>query len=225
MITPKSLPAHPSLESLRKQAKQLAREIAAGKPDAIARARGQLPDSAPPISRRDAQLVLAREYGFPGWRELMAEAQQRVGLGLEWAASEAHRIIHDNDVKGLQELLAEYPALLSWQDQANSGGLLAMATNSFGDSGDPAREQQFTRAACAELLIDAGAIVAPSTCDGLIDSRARGLLQLFQRKGVLPRTLKFFAALGDLEAVRARLDAAGEDFASVHAAFWSACSR
>jgi hypothetical protein len=43
MITPKILPARPSLESLHKQAKKLARETAAGKPAAVARARVQLP--------------------------------------------------------------------------------------------------------------------------------------------------------------------------------------
>ena len=46
MTTLKSLPARPSLESLRKQAKRLAREAS--------------------LSHRDAQLALAREYGFAG---------------------------------------------------------------------------------------------------------------------------------------------------------------
>ena len=39
MTASKSLPARPSLESLRKQAKKLARDIAAGDAGAIARAR------------------------------------------------------------------------------------------------------------------------------------------------------------------------------------------
>ena len=81
----------------------------------------------------------------------------------------------------------------------------------------------FTRAACAELLIDAGAVVTPSVCEGLLQSRARGLLQLFQRKGLLPRTLKFLAALGDLDAVRTALDENGNDLATVNEAFVCAC--
>jgi hypothetical protein len=44
MTASKSLPARPSLESLCKQAKKLARDIAAGDADAIARARMQVPD-------------------------------------------------------------------------------------------------------------------------------------------------------------------------------------
>src|SRR6202008_4151395 len=119
---------------------------------------------------RDAQLVLAREYGFPGWQDLVREVKQRLGRGLEWAVSQARRRIHDNDIEGLRQLLAEYTALLSWRSDENDGGLLGMATESYGDSFDPFREQMFTRAACAELLLDAGAVVSPSGCDGLIAS-------------------------------------------------------
>src|SRR5438105_4729385 len=186
-MTTSKLPARPSLESLRKQAKKLARGIAAGDPGAIDQARAHLPKAKLPLSQRDAQLVLAREYGFPGWQDMIKEVKQRLGKGLEWAVSQAHRCIHDNDVEGLRQLLAEYPALLSWRADENDGGLLGMATESYGDSRDPAREQVFTRAACAELLIDAGAVVAPSVCDGLIFSRTKGLLDLFHRKGILPR--------------------------------------
>src|SRR5438128_2427928 len=214
MTTPKSLPARPSLESLRKQAKKLARDIAAGDAGAIARARLQLPSVDLPLSQRNAQLVLAREYGFAGWQDLTAEVSKRLGNGLEWAAAaQARRVIHDNDVERLKQLLAEYPALLSWQghDWDSKGGLLGIATGAYGDAGDPERERWFTRAASAELLIDAGAVVTPSACEGLLESRARGLLQLFQHKGLLPRTLKFQSALGDLDAVRTALDKNGND--------------
>src|SRR5215470_13143246 len=206
MTTSKSLPARPSLESLRKQAKKLVRDIAAGNEAAIARARMQLPDVNLPLTQRNAQLVLAREYGYAGWQDLTAEVSKRLGHGLEWAATQAGRAIHDNDVERLKQLLAEYPRLLSWQSDHSEGGLLGIATNSYSDSFDPNREQVFTRVACAEVLIDAGAVVIPSVCEGLIMSRARGLLQLFRRKGLLPRTLKFHSALGDLDAVRSSLD-------------------
>src|SRR5882724_1054212 len=174
-MTTSKLPARPSLESLRKQAKKLARGILVGHASAIARARAQLPQAELPLSQRDAQLVLAREYGFPGWQDLVKEVKQRLGRGLEWAVSEARRIIHDNDIDGLRQLLAEYPALLSWRAEDNDRGLLGMATGSFGDSGDPFREEHFTRLVCAEFLLDAGAIVAPSVCHSLINSRAKGL--------------------------------------------------
>jgi hypothetical protein len=129
-----------------------------------------------------------------------------LGSGLEWAVAEGDRLIHDNDTERLKHLLAEYPALLSWRADKKGRGVLGMATGAYGDAGDPQREEWFTRGACAELLIDAGAVVGPSVCESILQSRARGLLELFQRKGLLPRTLKFFAALGDLDAVRIALD-------------------
>src|SRR6266542_2034681 len=171
MTPSKSLPVRPSLESLRKQAKKLARDIAAGDAAAIARARAQLPNVDLPLTQRNAQLVIAREYGYAGWQDLTAEVSKRLGKGFEWAVAQARRIIHDNDVERLKELLAEYPALLSWED--DDGGLLGMATGAYGDAGDAQREQWFTRGACAELLIDAGAVVMPSVCEGLLQSRAK----------------------------------------------------
>src|SRR5262245_25787558 len=222
-MTASKLPARPSLESLRKQSKKLAHGIAAGDAGAIARARAQLPEAKLPLSMRDAQLVLAREYGFAGWKDLIKEVKQRLGRGLEWAVSEARRIIHDNDVEGLRQLLAESPALLSWRAEDSERGLLGMATGSFGDSGDPVSEEHFTRFACAELLLDAGAAVAPSVCEGLIHSRARKLIDLFQRRGLLPRSLKFLTALGDVDGVRARLETNADDLAVVNEAFTYAC--
>jgi hypothetical protein len=223
MTTSRSLPARPSLESLRKQAKKLARDIAAGDAAAIARARAQLPHVDLSLSQRNAQLVLAREYGYAGWQDLTAEVSKRLGTGLEWATAQARSVIHDNDVERLKQLLAEYPALLSWQGNDSDCGLLGIATSSYGDSFDPNREQTFTRAECAELLIDAGAVVKPSVCERLIESRARGLLQLFRRKGLLPRTLTFLVALGDLDAVRTALDEKENDLAAVNDAFMCAC--
>jgi len=200
----KSLPARPSLESLRKQAKKLARDRS--------------------VSLRDAQFVLAREYGFVGWQDLTAEVSKRLGRGLEWAVAQARRIIHDNDIEALKQLLAEYPDLLTWHGDADDSGLLGMATGAYGDAFDPEREKNFTRAACAELLIDAGAIVTAAVPEGILRSRARGLLQLFQRKGLLPRTLKFHAALGDLDTVRSAQADNANDFAIVNEAFVRACS-
>jgi hypothetical protein len=199
----KSLPARPSLESLRKQSKKIARDRS--------------------VSLRDAQLVLAREYGFAGWQDLTAEVSTRLGKGLEWAVAQAEQAIHDNDVERVKQLLAEHPALLSWQDDENQKSLLGFATGAYGDAGDAQREEWFTRGACAELLIDAGAVVTPSVVNGLLDSRARGLLELFQRKGLLPRTLKFVAALGRHDDVRAALEENDHDLTTVNEAFVCAC--
>ena len=224
MTPSKSLPHRPSLESLRKQAKKLARDIDAGDTDAIARAQLQLPNIELPLTQRNAQLVIAREYGFAGWHDLTAEVRKRLGNELERAAAHAQRAIHSNDVERLKQLLAEYPALLSWRDVGAERGLLGIATDSYGDSFNSLSEQHFTRAVCAELLIDAGAVVIPSVCEEILSSRARGLLQMFQRRGLLPRTLKFFAALGGIDAVRTALDENENDLHAVAEAFATACN-
>jgi len=101
MATPTPLPDRPSMASMRKQAKALARAITAGEPAAVTRAQAHLPDLQSSASLRDAQLVLAREYGFTGWADLQREVLVRSGQGLEWAADQAEQAIHDDDVDGL----------------------------------------------------------------------------------------------------------------------------
>lgn len=227
MTPSKFLRSHSSFEAIRKQAKKLARQFAAGDPDALARVHVRLPAPILPLSLRDAQLVLAREYGFTGWQDLRAAVIRLEDKGLESAAAEAERAIHGNSVERLAELIREYPALLSWRG-ASGESLLGFATDSFGDSGDTYREQMFTRLECAEFLLDAGAIANPAIWESAIRARARGVLQLLSRKGVLPRSLDPLAALGDYDGVRDCLDASrtrssGDD-AAVTRAFLIACA-
>lgn len=220
MTPSKSLPSHPSFESLRKQARKLAGQFAAGEPEALARVHLQLPAPALPLTLRDAQLVLAREYGFAGWQDLRAAVLRLEGKGLEWAVAEAERTIHGNTVERLRQLLQEYPALLSWRGDSGES-ILSFATGSFGDSGEPSREQAFTRIECAEFLLEAGATVEPCIWQAAIRARAKGVLQLLWRNGVLPRTLDVLSALGDENGVRERL--AESDAAAVTHAFLTAC--
>lgn len=64
MTTP--LPAAPSLEQLRKQARELARERRAG------------PE---PLRLSDAQRIIAREYGFASWPRLKAYVERVTTTG------------------------------------------------------------------------------------------------------------------------------------------------
>lgn len=221
MTQSKFLPSNASFEFIRKQAKKLVRQIAESDPDALARVHTQLPAPTLPLTLRDAQLVLAREYGFAGWHDLRAAVLRLEGKGLEWAAAEAERAIHDNSIERLTQLVREYPALLSWRDDSGES-LLGFATGSFGDSGDPFREQMFTRLECAEFLLDSGAIASPEIWEGAIRARAKGVLQLLSRKGVLPRKLDILAALGDYGGVQDCLPSA--DAAVVTQSFITACS-
>jgi hypothetical protein len=90
--------------------------------------------------------------------------------------------------------------LLSWRRE--DGRVFLHATTAYAnDVFDPAREQTFYRPQCTELLIYAGALIEPSVWEGVIGTGASGMMQVLQRKGVLPRTLPVLAALGDLEGV------------------------
>lgn len=77
---PKQFPIQPSLEHFRKQAKQLLRDIRSGVTEAIARAHRSHPrwanttDLSRAFSLHDAQLVVAREFGFASWRRLQDAA-------------------------------------------------------------------------------------------------------------------------------------------------------
>jgi hypothetical protein len=68
------LPPRPNLEFEHKEAKALLRRLRAGDPDALARARARHAaiDASAPVRIRlaDAQLVIAREYGFTSWPRL-----------------------------------------------------------------------------------------------------------------------------------------------------------
>jgi len=67
-----SLPARPSLEQLRKQAKELLRGYRAGDRSVVERVQAQhhRAISAKRVALAEVQLVLAREYGFASWAKL-----------------------------------------------------------------------------------------------------------------------------------------------------------
>jgi ankyrin repeat protein len=85
-VTP-SLLAAPSLDQLRRQARELQRAHAAGDPAAVARAAAHRADAAKPLKLAGAQHVLAREYGFASWPKLRAYVERvtTYGASLEHA--------------------------------------------------------------------------------------------------------------------------------------------
>lgn len=87
MSAHRNLPARPSLEFEKKEAKALLRRLRAGESDALARARERhapFAHTAPDQFRlADALLIQAREYGFTSWPRLVRylEELERVRLG------------------------------------------------------------------------------------------------------------------------------------------------
>jgi hypothetical protein len=67
------LPERPHLDQLRRQARELLRAAEAGEPHA----RGRLLDVSDRVTLSAAQVVIAREYGFPSWPALHAEVTRR----------------------------------------------------------------------------------------------------------------------------------------------------
>ena len=130
----KTLPENASLGQLRAQAKELRRAYAGGNPAALARLRAARPDADPAAEPqlRDAQFVIAREYGFDGWRELVEAAvrQQSGGRDLHrWFAVELNNGTWDALDAGLSEaspreereqaLYAAYASTYHWLQAGN----------------------------------------------------------------------------------------------------------
>lgn len=71
-----SLPSRPSLDQLRRQAKELRDAARAGDPNALERVHRYTAPEAP-VLLSGAQLTVAREYGFASWNKLKAEVEAR----------------------------------------------------------------------------------------------------------------------------------------------------
>jgi hypothetical protein len=133
----KTLPAQADLGQLRAQAKELKRAYAGGSPAAVGRVRTVHPQAQAEIQLRDAQLVIAREHGFDGWRDLAAAvvAQQSGGKDLHrWFGVELNNSTWDMIDNGLsadspevereQALYAAYASTYHWMQAgtvANQG--------------------------------------------------------------------------------------------------------
>jgi ankyrin repeat protein len=88
-----SLPAQPDLEHLKKQAKLLLRDVRARQPEALQVIVAFHPRPTEFSSLRDAQLTLARRYGFSDWDQLRKECELRQLRGAA-LAEQAERLVH-----------------------------------------------------------------------------------------------------------------------------------
>jgi hypothetical protein len=110
----RGLPAQPHLDVPKEQARQLLQQCKARSTDALDRVRRQHPklhtaDDDTMITRlklSDAQLVIAREYGFSSWTKL----KQRITGNT--VAELIDKAIRANDAAKVTQLLTSYPNLL-----------------------------------------------------------------------------------------------------------------
>ena len=104
----RSLPDRPDLGQQKKQAKELLKSFTAGDAEAGARVRAVLPDKKR-ITLADAQLVLAREYGFASWAALKhhVDAQGTETNPIEQVQDAFHR----GDAGAVRRLVKQHPKL------------------------------------------------------------------------------------------------------------------
>ena len=101
-----TLPSHPNLEIQRKRAKELLRAAWQGDADAVARVGALHPHPPPPddLKLADAQLVIARGYGFESWPALTRKIASLTGTHVEQFLS----ALNDGDVERVRSLLRNH---------------------------------------------------------------------------------------------------------------------
>lgn len=111
-----ALPARPSLRQLQTRAKDLVKQLKQNDPVAVARLRASHPDFAAlppgamlsePPKLHDAQLVIAREQGFPSWAKMRAELERATLARLADA-------VRGGDVSQARALLRQNPTLVNF---------------------------------------------------------------------------------------------------------------
>jgi uncharacterized protein (TIGR03067 family) len=123
----KNLPARPNLDHLRRQAKTLLKQLAAGNPDAKRAFVDHLPalkNGVAALRLADAQSVVARQSGYASWPALSRHVEQLRGLEGEWhmdrlelqgtvVPSEGVKLLMDGDRFRVESVEATYEGVFT----------------------------------------------------------------------------------------------------------------
>ena len=177
-----ALPPRPSLDQLRRRAKELRDAARSGDPAALGRITAHTPPArAGTGTLAAAQQAIAREHGHPSWPQLVAEVRARTAeLGQrveeflvasirDWTGRAARMLARDpwmagydfrtavilGDAARVREMLARDPGLATRPDDKTGWTALHAACASQWHRLDPARAAGLTEV--ARLLLDAGA--------------------------------------------------------------------
>ena len=138
----KQLPPNPSLEHLKSQAKQLLKAYQEGTLDAFQRIRAFFPKLSDAtdveiqnaaFGLQDAQLVIAREYGFASWTRLkeavLHQRQDRKTKSTKDVLFEILRTpdLTHADIQHAEELITADPSLVSVRDEEGRTPIEALA--------------------------------------------------------------------------------------------------
>ena len=170
-----SLPAHPNLDQLRHQAKDLLRAAKTGNDDALS----EISRVSDQITLASAQLAIARRYGCASWAKLGAEVEARTlalaEQAIEFCQASVNRIgvaarmlaatpelaeysfateVVLGDATRVEEALLHDPSLTFRTDPRWGWSAFHLACASRWCQLDPARSEGLV--AVAQLLLDAG---------------------------------------------------------------------
>lgn len=106
----RALPARPSLDHLKHEAKALLRAHQQGDAGAVARMRAALGEMPSP-KLTDAQRAIAREYGFPTWARLRAHVQ--AARGIDDAVTAFLEAVQQEDAARAREIVQAQPRIAS----------------------------------------------------------------------------------------------------------------
>ena len=112
-VMKRELPARPDIEQLKRQAKDLLKSFKSGETAAIERIRQNHPRSEiagakPRLS--DAQVVIAREYGYESWPKLKA-AVENILLDRSDPVELIHEAFQTDNASLVRKLLARHPEI------------------------------------------------------------------------------------------------------------------
>lgn len=155
---------------------------------------------------RDAQLTIAREYGFDDWSAWKTHVALSNGDARALIET-GKRLIKAQDGEGLQSLLnvATRRAGIDAADLATE--LFPRTLSWVNFAGD--NEAYETRVPCDRILLDAGARVGDCYLRS-VATAATAQVRLLHSRGKLPINLRTVAVLGDRQRVRACFDERGQ---------------
>jgi len=172
------LPPRPSLQQLKIQATELQRAHRDRDASAVGRIAAHHPEMKgwpprtvldKPLALADAQLVIAREYGFRNWSDLrrrIEQARQIERIKPHPGFDAALAALNDGDVDRLRALLAADPTLVHARTNLDPPyGYFSAATLLHHVAGNPYRDKPLPANVVdiARVLLDAGADVHART--------------------------------------------------------------
>lgn len=234
----KWLPESANLSHLKHQAKDLLRDFYAGHMAAAQRVREFHPRffdvvdgemSLKEFKLSDAQLSIAREYGYPSWPRLKAvvEKKEYEVLRLSYADrlpdgpfKQALTYVDAGEVQALKQHLAQHPNLVHEEASFEGGNYFSSPTLLEFLPQNPKRQDSLPRNAItiAETLLEAGARDNRDALNETLMLAASGklcresglqapLLRLLCNHGAAPAVgMQSALAHGELEAVRTLID-------------------